>query len=547
MVAAISIMLSSCVNDTDSGAVKGHVVDLVAGTVTDAEVVIKDGVISKINPCTVPADAPYLIPGFVDAHVHIESSMMLPEEFARIAKRHGTVGAVCDPHEIANVLGVPGVELMLDNAENADFYFAFGAPSCVPSCGSDIETSGEVLDSGDVADLLARDDIYMLSEMMNYPGVLSGDPEVMAKIATAQEAGKPIDGHAPGLRGGEREKYASAGITTDHECSQLDEARDAVAAGMKILIREGSAAKNYKALAPLIAECPDMLMFCTDDSHPTDLMKGHINAIVSRAIADGYPVMDVLRIACLNPVHHYGLPSGLLQVGDSADFIAVTNLSADFKVLDTYLHGVRQDDAASHKFDVKECHNKFAAAPVTVADIAYRGDENAPMPQIVATDGSLLTGRYTGPKDGQSQKIVTYNRYTPGAKPQVAYVRGFEISNGAIAQTIAHDCHNIIAIGSDDEKIVDMINRVVAMRGGIAATDGSSTVELPLPVGGILSNLSGEELSEINLQLENVVRQSGCQFNSPFITLGFMALPVIPELKLTDKGLFDGNTFTFVK
>ncbi len=534
---------SSCGGDS----YKGHVVNVVEGTVTDAEIIVKDGVIAAVRPCEVPEDAPYYLPGFVDAHVHIESSMMLPAEFARIAKRHGTVGAICDPHEIANVLGVPGVEMMLDNAKQADFHFGFGAPSCVPSCGTDIETSGAVLDADDVAALLARDDIHMLSEMMNYPGVLFGDAGVMVKLDAAGKAGKPVDGHAPGLRGGERMKYAAAGISTDHECSELDEARDAIDAGMMIQIRSGSAARNYAALSPLIAECPDKLMFCTDDCHPTDLVKGHIDCIVKRAIAGGYPVMDVLRIACLNPVRHYGLPCGLLQVGDSADFIAVSDLSANFEILATYLHGVRQEETDRPAFKIEEWHVKCAAAPLTVADIACDADGAASIPQIVATDGSLLTGRYDGPKDEHSQKIVTYNRYTPGARPQVAYIRGFEIKSGAIAQTIAHDCHNIIAVGSDDEMIVDMINRVIAMRGGIAVTDDTRTAELPLPVGGILSDASGEELSEANLQLERIVRASGCEFTSPFITLSFMALPVIPQLKLTDKGLFDGNSFSFVE
>lgn len=529
-----------------SDSFSGHIVNVLDGTVTGAEIVVEDGLISDIVPCDVPDDAPYYLPGFVDSHVHIESSMMLPAEFARIAKRHGTVGAVCDPHEIANVLGVPGVELMLDNSRQTDFYFGFGAPSCVPSCGTDIETSGEVLDSKAVASLLERDDILMLSEVMNYPGVLNADAEVMAKIDAAKRVGKPVDGHAPGLMGEDRRKYSASGISTDHECTGLDEAREAVASGMKVLIREGSAAKNYEALAPLIAECPDMLMFCTDDSHPTDLVKGHIDRIVRRAINDGYPVMDVLRIACLNPVRHYGLGTGLLQVGDSADFIVISDLSADFKVMATYLHGVCQNDAGSKAFELQDWHSRCAAAPITTDDIVYKNDGEVVIPQIVATDGSLLTDWYSGPKDSHSQKLVTYNRYVPGARPQVAYIRGFEITGGAVAQTIAHDCHNIIAVGSDDDLIVEMINRVISMRGGIAATDEHETVELPLPVGGIMSNLPGDELSDINLKLENIVRRSGCAFNAPFITLGFMALPVIPELKLTDKGLFDGGTFQFV-
>lgn len=532
-----------CKNDT----CKGHVVNIIDGTVTDAAIVVKDGIISAVTPCKVPDDAPYFLPGFIDSHVHIESSMMLPTEFARIAKRHGTIGALCDPHEIANVLGVPGVKLMLDNAKQTDFYFGFGAPSCVPSCSTDIETGGEILDSGTVASLLERDDIFMLSEMMNYPGVLNGDPEVMAKIEAAKRAGKPVDGHAPGLLGKDRSRYAATGISTDHECSHLDEARDAIASGMKVLIREGSAARNYEALSPLIAECPDRLMFCTDDSHPSDLVNGHINRIVKRAIKDGYPVMDVLRIACLNPVRHYGLKSGLLQVGDSADFIAVSDLSADFEVIATFLHGVRQDDAQSPGFKLLDWHRRCEAAPIGIEDIAYADDDTAGIPQIVAMDGSLYTDLYSGPKDSHSQKLVVYNRYTTGARPRVAYIRGFEIAHGAIAQTIAHDCHNIIAVGSDDGMIVDMINRVISMKGGIAATDGSGTVELPLAIGGILSGLPGDELAGINRKLEQTVRQSGCVFNAPFITLSFMALPVIPQIKLTDKGLFDGNAFQFIQ
>ncbi len=531
---------------SDGGSFKGHVIDLVKGTATDAEIVVNGGRISAITPCRVPSDAPYYLPGFIDSHVHVESSMMLPQEFARIAMRHGSVGAICDPHEIANVLGVKGVELMLENASGTGFHFGFGAPSCVPSCGAGIETGGAALDAGAVASLLSRKDIIALSEVMNYPGVLADDARVLAKIEAARRAGKPVDGHAPGLRGKERSRYAAAGISTDHECTQIDEARDAVASGMKVQIREGSAAKNYAALSPLIAECPDRLMFCTDDCHPDDMVKGHINSIVKRAIADGYPVMDVLRIACLNPALHYGLDTGLLRVGDSADFIAISDLSADFEVLATFLRGIRQSGGRSGGFRLQPWHSRCLADALRPEDIAYPAGR-AVMQQIVAIDGSVITGRYSGPKDEHSQKIVTYNRYTPGARPQVAYVRGFGITGGAIAQTIAHDCHNIIAVGSDDTLIVEMINRVIAMKGGIAATDGSETVELPLPIAGIISDLPGDELSAISCRLRDVVRSGGCRLNSPLITLSFMALPVIPQLKLTDKGLFDAESFRFAE
>lgn len=544
LLVVLCAFLSSCGTKTET--YKGHVINLLEGTVTDAAINVRGGKIVAITPCEVADSAPFYLPGFVDAHVHIESSMMLPETFADIAKRHGSVGAVCDPHEIANVLGIKGVELMLDNAKQTNFCFAFGVPSCVPSCGTDIETSGAVLDSKAVAALLQRDDIYALAEMMNYPGVLGGDEEVMAKIAAAQAVGKPVDGHAPGVRGEDRLRYAQAGITTDHECSQLDEARDAIACGMKILIREGSAAKNYAALSPLIAESPSMLMFCTDDSHPTDLVNGHINRIVRRAIADGYSVMDILRIACLNPVQHYRLPLGLLQVGDNADFIAISDTTSDFRVLATYLDGVCQKEADCSSFTTEEWMVCCVAAPITTADIA-RDKEGGMLHQIVATDGSLLTDHYIGKADEHTQKLVVYNRYVEGAQPRVAYIRGFEMQHGAIAQTIAHDCHNIIAIGTNDSLLVEVINRVIAMRGGIVVTDGTDMAELPLPIAGILSSLPGDELAQRNEQLEQMVCQTGCPLNSPFITLGFMALPVIPQLKLTDKGLFDASVWQMIE
>ena len=539
--------------DRRQSVIKGHIVDVVGERVYDGKITITDGHISSITHCSnLDADAPYIMPGFIDSHVHIESSMMLPSEFARISLRHGTIGVVCDPHEIANVLGLDGIQLMLDNACGVPFHFAFGVPSCVPPCTADIVTSGNTIAPQTVAQLLRQDHFCFLSEMMDYPGVLNGDPQVIAKIKAAQAVGKPIDGHAPGLMGEQRLKYAQAGITTDHECSSLEEAREALRAGMKILIREGSAAKNYEALAPLIAESPHSVMFCTDDSHPGDLINGHINKLVIRALQDGYKLMDVLRVACVNPVRHYKLPIGLLQPGDSADFICVTDLTPGMRILETYISG------QPHLSDVSGTHyptthpqnhitvkNICNAYPITAEDISSK--DSQPIHIIVANDGSLLTQHETtGTPDRNLQKIVVYNRYTPGAKPVAAYTRGFDIEYGAFAQTIAHDCHNIIAIGSNDQLLVKVINRVIEFGGGIVATDGTDTIELPLPIAGLLSPLSGEELAKKNLQLETIVRKSGCTMNSPFITLGFMSLPVIPALKLTDKGLFDVEKFEFV-
>lgn len=538
---------------------KGHIVDLVTRRIYGGEIVVKDGRIAAINPCDVSCDAPYFMPGFIDSHVHIESSMMTPVEFARIALRHGTIGAVCDPHEIANVMGEEGIMLMLKLAKLADFHFAFGMPSCVPSCSKDIETSGFVLGADVVERFMKRDDIYFLAEMMNFPGVLSGDKEVIAKIASAKAAGKPVDGHAPGLVGEDRARYAAAGISTDHECTSIETGRAAVSNGMIVQIREGSAAKDYAALAPLIAEAPGQVMFCTDDCHPNDFVRGHIDRIVRRALADGYDVMDVLTAACVTPAKHYSIPTGLLQIGDSADFIVVDNLTPNFRVQKSYIGGEKvfsskgqftasrmlEHSVSIQKELVQNMINNFHAKPICEADLARTPRSEEPI--IVASDGSLFTMSERGPVTNEVQKLVVIDRYSGNAVPVVAYIKGFNIKHGAVAQSIAHDCHNIVAVGSDDRELVRVINRVVEMQGGIAVSDGIVMEDLPLPIGGLISPLCGHELAFRCQLLDEVIKRAGCQFQSPFITLAFMCLPVIPQLKLTDKGLFDSVNFCFEK
>lgn len=537
---------------------RGHIVDLVARRIFDGEMTVKNGKIDSFKECEVEASAPYYLPGFIDSHVHVESSMMTPVEFARIALRHGTIGAVCDPHEIANVMGTEGIDLMLDLAKLADFRFAFGMPSCVPSCSKDIETSGFVLGADVVAEYMKRDDIYFLAEMMNFPGVINGDPEVMAKIESAKANGKPIDGHAPGLVGEERARYASAGIYSDHECTSIETGRSAVACGMTVQIREGSAAKDYAALAPLIAEAPGHVMFCTDDCHPNDFVRGHIDRIVRRAISEGYDVLDVLTAACLTPVKHYNIPAGLMQVGDPADFIVLTDLTPHFRVIKSYINGVKvysskgqytanlmlERSVQVQKNLVQHMINNFNAHAITEADIARTPQAEEHI--IVASDGSLFTLHEQGPVTPDVQKLVVIDRYSGQAVPKVAYIRGFGITHGAVAQTIAHDCHNIVAVGSDDKELVRVINRVIEMKGGIVVSDGTDIEDLPLPIGGLISPLCGHELAFRCDLLNEVIQRAGCQFHSPFITLGFMCLPVIPQLKLTDKGLFDSVNFLFV-
>lgn len=537
---------------------KGHIVDVLNRRIFDGEMTVINGVIAGIRECAVDSPEGYFLPGFIDAHVHIESSMMTPVEFARIAVSHGSVGAVCDPHEIANVMGKEGILLMLELAKKADFRFAFGMPSCVPSCSKDVETAGCVLDAKDVAEFMSLDDIYFLAEMMNFPGVLNGDAEVMAKIEASKKVGKPIDGHAPGLVGEERAKYAAAGISTDHECTSLDIGRSVVANGMFVQIREGSAAKDYAALSPLIAEAPGKVMFCTDDSHPNDLLRGHIDRIVRRAMSEGYDVMDILTAACVTPVKHYGIGSGLMQEGDPADFIVISELTPSFRVLKSYIKGkevfsanglLTANKMLKTSVDiqnelVQKVMNNFHASPITVLDLASVPKEKEHI--IVASDGSLFTAHEYGEVTQDVQKLVVLDRYSGNAKPRVSYIKGFGLKNGAIAQSIAHDCHNIVAVGTDDEQLVRVLNRVIEMNGGIAVSDGSVMEDLPLPIAGIISPLCGHELAFRCQLLDEVVKRAGCNLCSPFITLAFMCLPVIPQLKLTDKGLFDSQEFCFL-
>ena len=549
--------------------VKGHIVDVVRHEIFDGELIIKDEQIVEVKRCQLPANVnpwPYIMPGFIDSHIHIESSMMVPHKFAHIAISHGTIGVIADPHEIGNVLGIEGVDYMIRSGRKACFNFCFGAPSCVPAVGGDMETSGCVIDVKDTEALMAREEIGFLAEMMNFHGVLAGNKEVMTKIKAAQQHGKPVDGHAPGLTGQERYKYAAAGITTDHECSTLEEGHSCINAGMKVIIRESSAATDYQLLSPLIAENPNMVMFCTDDCHPDDLVHGHINLIVKRALADGYELWDVLQAACVNPQKHYHQNWGLLQAGDPATFITVDNITPHFRVENTVIRGeeVFNYNAVLHSShsvhdDKMEDHfpNNFAASPITKDDIAMDIKSGDTVHVIHASDGSLLTAhdvvKVTGNPlfDSQYpwtevQKIIVYNRYVAGAKPVVGLVRGFYIKEGAIAASVAHDCHNIVAIGSSDEYMVRAVNRIVEMRGGQVVVTPEEIMDIPLPIAGLMAPMDGHEIAFRTLCIQEKVKEIGCQMKSPFITMAFMCLPVIPDIKITDRHLIDTKTFSTI-
>lgn len=538
-----------------------QLVDLHQRRTYPAEVSIEDGRIAEIREIKkVPEDSGYLLPGFIDAHVHIESSMLPPAEFARLAMVQGTVASVSDPHEIANVLGVKGVEYMLAEARKTPFSICFGAPSCVPA--TSFETAGAVLAPGAVAELLANPDIGYLSEMMNFPGLLQGDPEVIAKMEAARRTGKPVDGHAPGLRGEDAKRYFAAGISTDHECFSYEEALEKAKLGVHILIREGSAARNFEELWPLIDQFPEQVMFCSDDKHPDELVHGHIDRLVARAIAKGCDLFDVLRAACLNPVKHYKLDIGLLRPGDPADFIRVDDLR-DFRVRETWLQGVcvARNGQSLLNHQPAPAPNRFLVRPLTPSDFALpaAGSGSGSVRIIVALDGQIATEEARGKvpvKNGFLQadtekdilKIAVVNRYASKARPAVGFVRGFGLRRGGLASSVAHDSHNIVAVGVDDASLSEAVNAVIRAGGGISATDGKGDTRLlPLPIAGLMSPLDGYTLAQQYARLDAWTKQElGCILQAPFMVLSFLALPVIPALKMTDKGLFDVGKFEFV-
>jgi adenine deaminase len=538
-----------------SATIVGNVVDVLGRRVHAAEVRIADGRVAAIEPTGKPAST-FLLPGFVDAHVHVESSMLVPSEFARAAVVHGTVATVSDPHEIGNVLGVAGVQYMLENGGQTPFKFYFGAPSCVPA--TTFETAGAAISIAEVERLLDDPRIRYLSEMMNFPGVLGGDPECMAKIKAAHQRGKRVDGHAPGLRGEQAARYIAAGITTDHECFTKDEALDKIAAGCKIAIREGSAARNFDALYTLLSEHPEMTMLCSDDKHPDELATGHINALVRRAVERGIEVFDALRSACVNPVEHYGLDVGLLRVGDPADFIEVDSLQA-FNVRKTWVDGrlVAEQGRTLIPRVEPAIVNKFVETHVQPEQFAVAAKPGLRLQVIEALDGQLITNRVEAEPlvvDGEAVsdpgrdilKMVVVNRYQAVA-PTVGFVKNFGMKMGAMASSVAHDSHNVIAVGATDDDLAAAVNAVMKAGGGLAAVShqqGDHWV-LPLPVAGLMATGTCQEVGHAYQELDAAVKRWGSPLRAPFMTLSFMALLVIPALKLSDKGLFDGAKFEF--
>lgn len=598
-----------------SFSVSGNLVDVHQEKIYPATITVENGIIVSIVSDMDGDSGPdktlnYILPGFIDSHVHIESSMLVPSEFAKLAVVHGTVATISDPHEIANVCGIAGVEFMIENGKTVPFKFNFGAPSCVPA--TIFETAGAALDAIAVEKLLVRDEIKYLSEMMNFPGVLSGDEEVMKKISAAHRRGKPVDGHAPGLRGDDARRYIQAPlnpsqegivnsgnlaihyshqtatpinttsqikasknplegreaiITTDHECFTAEEALDKLQYGMKIIVREGSAAKNFDALIGLLNDHSDRMMFCSDDKHPDSLVLGHINQLCARAVAKGIDLFKVLKAACLNPVYHYKLEVGLLKTGNAADFIVVKDLE-HFAVLKTFIDGqlVAENGKSNIVTMPSAVINNFSCTKKEPDDFAISATDTTPpvtthhsplvIPVIEALEGQLITnkleekgkiesGRWVSDTERDILKIVVVNRYKdePVAK---SFIKNFGLKQGALASSVAHDSHNIVAVGVDDESICKAVNMIIEHRGGISCVKDNLELIVPLPVAGLMSNEDGYHVSQQYSLIDQAAKEAGSSLASPFMTLSFMALLVIPHLKLSDKGLFDGDEFDFV-
>ncbi|QXP64134.1 adenine deaminase [Polaribacter sp. HaHaR_3_91] len=532
--------------------VQGNIVDIQNKRIYKGEIEVVNGKISSVKEVNHNQEN-YILPGFIDAHIHIESSMLVPSEFAKIAVKHGTVATVSDPHEIANVLGVKGVEFMIENGKKVPLKFNFGAPSCVPA--TSFESAGAIIDADDIKLMMENPDIKYLAEMMNYPGVLFDDAEVLAKIQHAKNNNKPIDGHAPGLRGDDATKYIAAGISTDHECFSFDEALEKLQKGMKVIIREGSAAKNFEALIDLLPEHFENIMFCSDDKHPDDLLLGHINQLCERAVAKGIDVFKVLQAACVNPVKHYRLDVGLLEEGDDADFVVVDSLEK-FNVLETYINGelVAKNDKSFVKQVDFEVLNNFNTDKKEVTDFRFESSSEK-IRVIEALDGELVTnqieadalivdGNLVSNTETDILKMTVVNRYQNDA-PAIAFIKNFGIKEGAIASSVGHDSHNIIAIGVSDEAICKAVNLIIENSGGVCAVTDTEEKIVSLPVAGIMSDKPAEVIGKAYAELDTMAKEMGSKLRAPYMSLSFMALLVIPALKLSDKGLFDGSTFKF--
>ena len=561
-----------------------YILDVLTDSVYPARITIEAGIFKEIVPIHVTEETKIdveglMLPGFIDSHIHIESSMMTPAQFAKIAVRHGTTAVVCDPHEIANVCGIEGIEFMIENASTVPFNFYFAAPSCVPATA--FETSGAILDSDDIEFLLQKDEIVALAEMMNFPGVIGQDSEVLRKLELARKYKKPIDGHAPLVSGKDLDKYIEQGIVTDHECSSFQEAMEKKQKGMKIMVRDGSSAKDMEALFDFSERIehyknqdsfgiipnevlsrrlhsPIFDFIVSDDKHPNDLIRGHLNESVKKAADLGIDIIKAIEMVTINPAAHFDLDAGSIVTGAKADFIIIDNLN-DLNILKTYISGECVFDGEEVLFDIGEVEvensitsdEKFAED----FDVYFDGDE-CKVNVIECTDGDLLTKKATArliTKDGIVQpdifqdilKIAVVERYGSNTVAN-GFIKGFGLKKGAIASSIAHDSHNIVVVGYSSEMMAEAVNTVIENKGGIAVVSEDFEDSLSLPIAGLMSNEDAYDIAKKLDILHRMASALGCKLDSPFMTMAFMSLLVIPSIKLSDKGLFDGDSFEFM-
>ncbi len=530
--------------------ISGNIVDVVNKLIYKGEIYFTDKIEKIIK--TNKVDNQYILPGLINSHVHIESSMLSPMEFSNQVVKHGTVAVITDPHEITNILGINGINYMIENSKNAPIKIFYGAPSCVPA--TTFESSGASLNSKQIDVLFKKNKVHFLSEMMNFPGVIYNDKEVHNKLKVAQKYNKPIDGHAPGLVGKDLEKYVNSGVSTDHECFNLNEALEKIKYGMKVQIREGSAAKNFDSLYSLIDSHNEMVMICTDDSHPDDLINGHINSIIQKAFNKNLNYFNVLRTCTLNPIKHYNIPVGLLQQGDFADFVICKNKHYN-EIDSVFINGINKTKNISlNKKGASP--NNFNANKISLSDIKLNINGNY-CNVISVIEGELITKKErikcseifdNNNLKNTYNKIIVLNRYNNNAKPAIGIIKNFNIINGAIASTISHDSHNLICIGKNDTDIVNAINLLVKSKGGISACFNSEKLILPLEIGGIMTNKPALEVAKKYKEISDFSKFIlGSTLKAPFMTMSFMSLLVIPELKISDKGLFDIKKLKFVE
>jgi len=547
----------------DSVLKGGTVVNVFSGEMYAADVAVADGKIAGLGSYdgkkVIDVSGKYILPGFIDSHVHIESSMLTPAEFARAALPHGTTSVVADPHEIANVLGKRGIRFMLDATEDLPLDFFFMLPSCVPATA--LETSGAKLSAADLLPFLKHPRVLGLAEMMNYPGVLSGDAEVMKKLDSFSR--RLIDGHAPALSGKDLTAYVGAGISSDHECVTAEEAREKIDSGMTIFIREGSAAKDLEALLPAVtARNAHFFTLATDDFQPGDLKKGSINLLVKKAVSLGLDPMTAIRMATINAARHFGLRrKGAVLPGYDADLLVVDDL-ASFS-LEMVLKGGRK--VAANGECIAPCpgrHHERAqrtvnAGPLTRQDILVPAKTGPArvielIPDQIETRSSRLpvttrNGYVVADRERDIIKLVVIERHKATGRRGLGLLKGLGLREGALAGTVAHDSHNIIAAGADDDDILTAVSRLRKLQGGLVVVKGKKVLaEIALPIAGLMSNKPLAYVVERLAAIDRAVRELGVSIEHPFGILSFLALPVIPELKLTDKGLVDVKQFKVV-